>query len=294
MRKIKWLLFIIISLFGSGSLLLAAQPGIIGAGDFINIWVKGEPELSVRRQVGKDGSISMPLIGNVGVNGMRTTDAARLIADMLEDGYLISPLVQVMIKGKGDKASEQNVPETETQTQAAGSVPASAGAEPSSSPVESGQLLVEVVDAISHAGISGVAMMLGNRIYQSNRLGQVLIEQRSGHVIIIADGFQTLSGKIEEFVKSARPAKIAMRRVKLADSITFNVVDAFTKQPLKNVEVVLDDMKIKTNNNGSFKVTLITKEFGEISLKRKGYRTHRQVVDFKRHDAQTVMLVRDE
>ena len=101
MNKIKWLIFIFIGLVSASGLVNAAAPALLGAGDTISIWVKGEPELSVERQVGRDGSIIMPLIGSVGVTGMKTTDAARLISQMLEDGYLKDPLVQVTLKGKG-------------------------------------------------------------------------------------------------------------------------------------------------------------------------------------------------
>ena len=103
MNKIKWLIFIFIGLVSASGLVNAAAPASLGAGDTVSIWVKGEPELSVERQVGRDGSIIMPLIGSVGVSGMKTNDAARLISQMLEDGYLKDPLVQVTLKGKGSK-----------------------------------------------------------------------------------------------------------------------------------------------------------------------------------------------
>ena len=43
-------------------------------------------------------------------------------------------------------------------------------------------------------------MMLGNKIYQSNRLGQILLDESSGYVVI-ADGFSTAAGQLEEMLK---------------------------------------------------------------------------------------------
>ena len=286
MNKIKWLIFIFIGLVSASGLVNAAAPALLGAGDTISIWVKGEPELSVERQIGKDGSIIMPLIGSVGVSGMKTTDAARLISQMLEDGYLKDPLVQITLKGRGSvktSAASGVAPTASTGVDNAAPVPAA-----------DRQVLVEIVDAGSKTGVADVAMMLGNKIYQSNRLGQILLDESSGYVVIIADGFSTAAGQLEEMLKAGNPAKIYLKPVKLADSVTITVVDAFTRQPLPDVEVLLEDAKVATNRQGSFKISLIKKEFGEITLKRKGYRQHRQVVDFKGPAEQTVMMVRDE
>ena len=100
MSKIKWLLLIVVSLLSSTAF-VNASPSTIGLGDTISVWVKGEPELSVERQVGNDGSVLLPLIGSVGVNGLKTVDAARLISGMLEDGFLRDPMVQITVKQKG-------------------------------------------------------------------------------------------------------------------------------------------------------------------------------------------------
>lgn len=280
MNKIKWFIFIIISLVSATGLVNAASPTLLRAGDFIGVWVKGEPELSVERQVGQDGSITMPLIGSVGVSGMKTSDAARLIAQMLEDGFLKDPLVQITLKG------------TSTGKQASGVAAAPLSSAAADSTTE--QLLVEVVDSAAKTGVGNVAMMLGNKIYQSNRLGQILLDENTGYAVIIADGFQTAAGRIEDMIKAGKPARIHLQKTRLADAITLTVVDAFTKQPLNNVEVLLDGMKIATNKQGAFKINLIKKEFGEISLKRKGYRAHRQIIDFKGPAEQMVMMVRDE
>ena len=291
MNKIKWFIFIIILLGSATGLVNAASPASLRAGDLVSIWVKGEPELSVERQIGQDGSITLPLIGSVGVSGMKTTDAARLVAQMLEDGYLKDPLVQITLKSKAAaKLPAAATVASVTGNRSVGNTSNVAAA----NLTQSEQLLVEVVDATARTGIANVAMMLGNKIYQSNRLGQILLDESTGYAVIIADGFQTVAGQIEEMLKTGNPARIHLQKTRLAESVTFTVIDAFTRQPLKDVEVLLDGTRIATNRQGAFKISLIKKEFGEVSLKRKGYRAHRQIVDFKGPVEQTVMMVRDE
>ncbi len=282
MSKIKWLLLIVVGLLGSTAF-VNASPATIGIGDSISIWVKGEPELSVERQVGNDGSVLLPLIGSVGVNGLKTVDAARLISGMLEDGFLRDPLVQVTIKNKA--AASAKAP---TKVSAR---PIDKPA-PASEPVPARQQLIEIVDDTSKAGIGGVAMMLGNRVYQSNRLGQIIIEEAAGDAVMMADGYQTLSGSLSQLLQGSR--RIYLKRVQTAESITFTVIDASTRRPISNVEVSLEGMKIKANRQGVFKISQISKEFGEITLTRRGYQTLRRVVDYKDSDTRTIEMVKQE
>lgn len=280
MSKIKWLLLIVVGLLSSTAF-VNASPATIGLGDTISVWVKGEPDLSVERQVGNDGSVLLPLIGSVGVNGLKTVDAARLIAGMLEDGFLRDPMVQITIKkkvaaGKSPSVSARPINE-----------PA-----PASQPVPSQQKLIEIFDTVSGKGVSGVAMMLGNRVYQSNRLGQIIIEESDGPIVLMADGFQTLSGDLNQLLRQGK--RINMQRVKTAESITFSVIDSTTRKPISNVEVTLDSMKIKANRQGVFKISQISKEFGEITVTRRGYQTLRQVVDYKGSDTRTIEMVKQE
>jgi len=282
MSKIKWLLLIVVGLLGSTAF-VNASPATIGIGDSISIWVKGEPELSVERQVGNDGSVLLPLIGSVGVNGLKTVDAARLISGMLEDGFLRDPLVQVTIKNKA--AASAKAP---TKVSAR---PIDKPA-PASEPVPARQQLIEIVDDTSKAGIGGVAMMLGNRVYQSNRLGQIIIEEAAGDAVMMADGYQTLSGSLSQLLQGSR--RIYLKRVQTAESITFTVIDASTRRPISNVEVSLEGMKIKANRQGVFKISQISKEFGEITLTRRGYQTLRRVVDYKGSDTRMIEMVKQE
>lgn len=300
MSRIKSFLLIIVGLLGAAAVAVAA-PGVIRAGDTISVWVKGEPELSVEKQVGRDGSVLLPLVGSVGVNGLKTTDAARMISSMLEDGFLRDPLVQVTIKSSNAsvrqpaRSRNRNTLPAPADNSVARQPTTNAQplySEAASNYAEPRQTLVEVVDATSYEGIGGVAMMLGNRIYQSNRLGQILVDGTNGHAVVIADGFQTVSGRLENLLRPGNPAKIQLTRVQFAEAITFTVIDSESRRPLSGVEVLLDEMKVKTNRQGSFKVTAIKKEFGEISLRRRGYRPVRQVVDYKGPDNRTILMVK--
>ena len=283
MSKIKWLLLIVVGLLSSTAF-VNASPATIGLGDTISVWVKGEPDLSVERQVGNDGSVLLPLIGSVGVNGLKTVDAARLISGMLEDGFLRDPMVQITIKKKVAAGNK-------TPSVSARSINEPA---PASQPVPSQQQLIEIFDTVAGKGVSGVAMMLGNRVYQSNRLGQIIIEESDGPIVLMADGFQTLSGDLNQLLRPGKPPRINMQRIKTAESITFSVIDSTTRKPISNVEVTLDSMKIKANRQGVFKISQISKEFGEITVTRRGYQTLRQVVDYKGSATRTIEMVKQE
>jgi polysaccharide export outer membrane protein len=95
------------SVLGAGiALLLAfAPPGaradtVIAPGDVLDVQVFGEQTLTQQLTVARDGSITMPLVGRVVLQGKSTTEAARVIAVGLER-YVRHPLVQVGIKSEG-------------------------------------------------------------------------------------------------------------------------------------------------------------------------------------------------
>ena len=72
---------------------------VIGSGDEIEITVYGAPDLSGRARVGDDGNISLPLLGNVPIAGLTSSDAQRAISDQLRERKLvIDPQVSVYVK----------------------------------------------------------------------------------------------------------------------------------------------------------------------------------------------------
>lgn len=83
------------------SLAVAQQPGAayrIGPGDVVALQVFEEPSLNVERQVGADGSILLPLLGNVQVAGLTEAEAAELIKTQLERSYLQRASVTLEIR----------------------------------------------------------------------------------------------------------------------------------------------------------------------------------------------------
>ena len=71
--------------------------GVIGRLDTVEITVFREDELATRGQLSADGSITLPLIGAVRLQGLTTDQAAKAIEQKLRDGYLVRPQVSVSI-----------------------------------------------------------------------------------------------------------------------------------------------------------------------------------------------------
>lgn len=74
--------------------------GVIGRMDNVEIRVFREDELTTRGQLSADGTISMPLIGAVRVEGLTTDQAAAAIKGKLADGFLVKPEVSVSIEAR--------------------------------------------------------------------------------------------------------------------------------------------------------------------------------------------------
>lgn len=71
---------------------------MIGASDSIRVTVFQNPDLTTETRVSQAGSIVFPLIGEVGVAGLTTTEAGIRIADQLKSGrYIINPQVSVAL-----------------------------------------------------------------------------------------------------------------------------------------------------------------------------------------------------
>ncbi len=74
--------------------------GVIGRMDNVEIRVFRETELTTRSQLSADGTVSMPLIGAIRIEGMTTDQAAAAITHKLADGYLVKPEVSVSIEAR--------------------------------------------------------------------------------------------------------------------------------------------------------------------------------------------------
>jgi protein involved in polysaccharide export with SLBB domain len=74
--------------------------GSISRMDTVEIRVFREDELTTRGQLSADGTLSMPLIGAVRLEGLTTDQAAAAINRKLADGYLVKPEVSVSIEAR--------------------------------------------------------------------------------------------------------------------------------------------------------------------------------------------------
>lgn len=273
----------------------------LSPGDRVRVWVKGEPELTVERTIGVDGTIAYPLLGSVGLGGRKPVEAARLIAKALDDGFLREPLVQVNLVNKTRAGAPKAMAADDDDSMVSG--------EPLAAPVTSRTRMqegtpspaalpypcqIEIIDRQTGKGVGGAAMLLGGKIYQSNRLGQVVIDQAAGRVILLADGYGVVQGPIDQVLHVGPPHQILLDPVTLADEITVKVVDSRTRQPLSDVEIRLDRMMVKTNAKGIFKVREIKREFAEIKLTKRGYRPSRKILDFKDPLEQVLVMVKNE
>lgn len=69
----------------------------LGSGDKVRVSVFGEPDLSGEFEVDGSGSISLPLIGEIYVQGMSIGDVSEAVESELLQGYLVNPQVSVEV-----------------------------------------------------------------------------------------------------------------------------------------------------------------------------------------------------
>ena len=234
--------------------------------------VKGEPELSGDRLIGHDGSINFPLIGSVGVSGMKTTEVEKIIKQQLEDGFLQNAVVSVSTKDGSKANSKEETSVTEDSDE---------------------QILIELRDKKSDIGIKDSILCVGNKVYQTNRLGQVLVNKSTNNTVVIADGYKTLSGSLNQLVKSKKgsgPSYIVMEKIPIKSSITCSIIDANSHEPVKHAEINLDGRQFVANNLGVFKIKDNKREFSEVIIKKRGYKDLKKVIDYKSDDELTFEL----
>jgi polysaccharide export outer membrane protein len=70
----------------------------VGPGDVIEVNVYGNDDLSRIPTVQTNGSISLPLIGEVQVAGLTIAEIRRKITNLLEKDYLVKPQVEVKVR----------------------------------------------------------------------------------------------------------------------------------------------------------------------------------------------------
>jgi len=76
----------------------SAQDYVVGEGDLLRVAVYDHADLTTVARIGGEGTILFPLIGQVRVSGMTVSQVSKKLAELLSDGYLISPQVTVFIE----------------------------------------------------------------------------------------------------------------------------------------------------------------------------------------------------
>ena len=70
----------------------------VSTDDEISITVFNEPDLDIKNtKIGTNGSISMPLIGQIDIQGLSVTEIEKKVTTLFLDGYLKKPQVSVSI-----------------------------------------------------------------------------------------------------------------------------------------------------------------------------------------------------
>ena len=85
-------------LFAAPQTLVRAADYILGPGDVIKITVYDNDDLLTIARVSDEGSIRMPLLGQVKVQGLTVNQAAGEIGKLLAGGYLVNPQVNIFVQ----------------------------------------------------------------------------------------------------------------------------------------------------------------------------------------------------
>jgi protein involved in polysaccharide export with SLBB domain len=79
-------------------MMAADEQFMIGVGDRIIVTVYNEPDLTVRARIDKSGIVNFPLLGNLSVSNKTPKQLASELEQKLLDGYMVKPLVSVLIE----------------------------------------------------------------------------------------------------------------------------------------------------------------------------------------------------
>ena len=75
----------------------AANDYVLTTADTLEMAIFHEPDLGTRTKVGSDGSVQLPLVGDVKVAGMTVRDARELIRKLYDAKYLVKPQVYLNV-----------------------------------------------------------------------------------------------------------------------------------------------------------------------------------------------------
>ena len=94
----SWLLIPLLLLLSPAAGPAQADDYIIGPGDVLRITVYDNDDLETVSRVSDTGVITLPLLGQVNVNGLSVAGASAKIADLYSDGYIVNPQVSMFVQ----------------------------------------------------------------------------------------------------------------------------------------------------------------------------------------------------
>jgi polysaccharide export outer membrane protein len=71
---------------------------VFAPGDLIQVMVYGEPDLTTDTRVSQDGTIKLPLLGEIRTQGLTVRELESQVAELLAKDYLVNPQVTVSVK----------------------------------------------------------------------------------------------------------------------------------------------------------------------------------------------------
>ena len=82
---------------------LYAEDYLVGPGDILAITVYDNDDLATKVRVSTSGTIVIPLLGQVEVQGVTVNSITDKITRLLADGYLVNPQVNIFVEDYGSK-----------------------------------------------------------------------------------------------------------------------------------------------------------------------------------------------
>ena len=98
MKTWLFILVTLLLLLGSGKVRADDSDYSVGDGDVLKVTVYDHPDLSTTLRVSGGGTILLPLVGPLQVDGLTVDQVADKISKALSEGYLINPQVSVFIQ----------------------------------------------------------------------------------------------------------------------------------------------------------------------------------------------------
>lgn len=85
------------ALFASGGASSSSKSYQLSPNDLLELKVFQEPDLDTKVRISKDGTVTLPLIGNMKLQGMTVEQAAATIRDQLDRRFLVNPQVNLTV-----------------------------------------------------------------------------------------------------------------------------------------------------------------------------------------------------